>query len=811
MSEVSYLNFDLELERSAAGFRSQVLSSPAGEARADLLTLDNLDLGVSAQEIGAQLFDALMRDEVLTCWRRSLDRAQQQNQGLRLRLRLTQVPELANLPWELLYDSSRARFVALSAETPLVRYMDLPEPPPELTPGLRLRVLVVIASPRGYPVLDTEREWANLKAALAELRDRGVVTLDRLEPPTLEALQGRLQQQEYHILHFLGHGAFDPTTNDSVLLFQAEDGSAQAVTGQAFSALLEGHDQLRLALLNACQGAETSEQDPYAGVAQRLVRGGVPAVIAMRTAISDQAAVSLARSFYAALAAGAAVDTALAEARKALFTGCCAEEWATPVLYMRAAEGQLWRQPEPVSVNWRKSLLLPAALISALILVAVGIYSFVGPTRMDAANTLNIAVADVPILEQTGRASTSPDGVLIREWMVKALAAANEELEVGDRVGIWQDGLPRTQKRPKLGFIAGATAEERAAAAEILASRIGADVVIYGYLEPDGEATRFVQEFYVLPRLRPEASETIGRYQFGAAVPLAANLSSADSLAREAVAGPISDRARLLFGILLGLREDVLGRHEAALALLRAAEASAPAARQPGTGADVLYYFIARQALFLGRYDEAATAAQESLTLNPQRERAAVVLGGVYLRRATALAPQEQLAENGLLQQAEAAYQQAIDLAVAFGDTRMELVARLALANAYLARGAAYYRLDDGEIGDPAAEQLFDRATLNLRPLLAALAELKQHRLLGQAYAYLGIARFYQGNLAQRSGDPSRAQALLTEARDAFTGCEEQARLLPEDRTLGEKIVRDVCSPSKQQVEDALRGLGEGL
>ncbi len=88
--------------------------------------------------------------------------------------------------------------------------MDLPEPPPDLMPGLRLRVLAVIASPRGYPELDIEREWANLAAALEELQRRDIVTLDRLEPPTLEALQDQLQQQQYHILHFLGHGAFDP-------------------------------------------------------------------------------------------------------------------------------------------------------------------------------------------------------------------------------------------------------------------------------------------------------------------------------------------------------------------------------------------------------------------------------------------------------------------------------------------------------------------------------------------------------------------------------------------------------------------------
>lgn len=807
MAEAGHLNFDLEIERAAQGYRAQVLSAPAGEARAELLPLERLDLAAAAQQVGGQLFEALFRDEVLTCWRRSLDRAQQQGKGLRLRLRLAQTPELANLPWELLYDRSRQRFLALSAETPLVRYMDLPEPPPDLTPGLRLRVLAVIASPQGFPPLDAAREWANLEAALADLQRRGIVTLDRLAPPTLEALQGQLQRHEYHILHFLGHGVFDPASNDSVLMLQTEDGLAQTVTGEAFSTILEGHDQLRLALLNACQGAETSGTDPYAGVAQRLVRGGVPAVIAMRTVISDEAAITLARSFYAALANGAAADTALAEARKALFTGCRAGEWATPVLYMRAAEGRLWHQPAAAPSHWARKLALPAALVLAVILLAAGIYNFIGPTRMDPAHTLNIAVTEVATLDAEGRASATASGRLIREWTVKALTAANEALETGDRVGIWHDGLPRPRKRPRLGFVPGATAEERAAAAEALAARIDADVVIYGHLAPDGERGRLVQEFYVLPRLRPEANETIGRYQLGAPIPLPGNLAAADSLAREAAAGPVTERITLLFGALLGLREDVLGRHEAALALLRATEASIPAVRQPGAGGDVLYYFIAREALFLGHNAEAETAAQQALALNPQHERAAIVLGGAHLRNATGLAPQDALADGGLLQQAEAAYQQAVALAVTSGDTRMELVARLAVANSYLAQGVAHYQLDDVEAGDPAAVLLFERAALNLRPLLASLAELKQYRLLGQAYAYLGVARQLQGNLALRTGDVAQAQALLTEARDAFAGCQAQAGALPEDRTLAEKIVGAVCLPGHQQVEDALAGL----
>ena len=246
------------------------------------------------------LYEAIFRDEILACLRRSLDEAHRQEKGLRIRLRLADAPELTNLPWEYLYDRSRDTFFALSSETPLVRYLDLPEPPRDLQGEPKLRVLAVIASPTGYPPLDVEHEWANLKTALHDLEARGLVAIDRLTPPSIEALQRQLLRQEYHILHFLGHGSFDTEANDSVLLLQHEAGQPQVVTGQDFSTLLRDHRSLRLALLNACRGAEAASGDAYSGVAQRLVRDGIPAVIAMRTAISDKAGIALASSFYGA-------------------------------------------------------------------------------------------------------------------------------------------------------------------------------------------------------------------------------------------------------------------------------------------------------------------------------------------------------------------------------------------------------------------------------------------------------------------------------------------------------------------------------
>ena len=226
--------------------------------------------------------------------------------------------------------------------------------------------------------------------------------------------------------------------------------------------------------------------DAYSGVAQRLVRDGVPTVIAMRMAISDKAGIALASSFYGALADGAAVDTTLAESRKALFTGGFQTEWGTPVLFIRAATGDLWlRRAAPTTPLWKKAALA-TGLLAALLVLGLLVYSLIGPTRMDPQSTMNVAVTEVGAIDAQGQMQRSADGDLIRTWVVGALAAGNAASQADSRMLVWHDGLPRTQKRPKLGFLAGQTPNEHALAAEALAGRIGADVIIYGHLEPQG-------------------------------------------------------------------------------------------------------------------------------------------------------------------------------------------------------------------------------------------------------------------------------------------------------------------------------------
>ncbi len=339
---MDYLNLDLLIEPAPPGYRARILASPAGQAS-----------GVFApptpapnQEYGAQLYTSLFAGPLHTALHRSLDEAARQGKGLRIRLHLGETP-LAALPWESLHDPATHRTFALSAETPIVRYLPLPQPDHPLAVRPPLNILVMVASPSAYPPLDAEKELAQLQTALAAPLQRGLLALHRLEQSTLPALLTRLRQDEIHIFHFIGHGEFNPQTEQGALLLTDEYGDPAPVSGAQLGALLRDERTLRLAVLNACEGARTTH-DPFAGVAQRLIQQSIPAAIAMQTNISDRAARTFSQHLYHALANGYPLDAALGEARKGIFAAGNPTEWSIPVLFMRSPSGQLFEmEPTP--------------------------------------------------------------------------------------------------------------------------------------------------------------------------------------------------------------------------------------------------------------------------------------------------------------------------------------------------------------------------------------------------------------------------------------------------------------------------------
>lgn len=365
----AYLDFELQIGLGQGrDYPVSVLSSPAGTPQDimhfpfDELQLDSrlkdvqiaLLLPAEArrrastaeeqgiQRFGRELFDALMVGEVRSAYDISCRQAESQGKGLRVVLRV-QSPALASLPWEFLYDPREGEYLCLMSDRPVVRYIETAQPVQPLTVTPPLRILGMIASPTGLPALDMEQEKLRLAKATEKLQAQGLVELVWLEGQTWRDLQRAMRSGPWHIFHFVGHGGFDPVRDEGLIVVADEAGQPHYLTATEVSRLLADHKPLRLALLNACEGARGGSQDIFSSTASILVRRGIPAVVAMQYPVTDRAAVEFARSFYESLADGLPADAAVSEARKAVsFAVADTVEWGTPVLFMRASDGRIF-------------------------------------------------------------------------------------------------------------------------------------------------------------------------------------------------------------------------------------------------------------------------------------------------------------------------------------------------------------------------------------------------------------------------------------------------------------------------------------
>lgn len=153
---LDYLDFELEIgQPTGQSYPITVLNSPAGNARSVIqwslgeLALENRlkDVQIAllgsggvrrtlltpaeqaVQRFGAELFDLLFNGEIRNRYDVSQLEAHHQGKGLRVKLRI-QPPALAVLPWEFLHDPRRGEYICLSQQTPLVRYLELPQTHP---------------------------------------------------------------------------------------------------------------------------------------------------------------------------------------------------------------------------------------------------------------------------------------------------------------------------------------------------------------------------------------------------------------------------------------------------------------------------------------------------------------------------------------------------------------------------------------------------------------------------------------------------------------------------------------------------------
>ncbi|RZS68804.1 CHAT domain-containing protein [Agromyces ramosus] len=333
-SETITLDLDELVDRRPALEASVLLSSIAARRVVP-------DTEAAIQDVGRRLFESAFTGSVASAYRTSIAVASERGTSVQIALRLN-APGLAALPWEALYDPETQTY--LCRKEPLVRNVPTPHAATALAVASPLRVLAMVASPRGLPALDVDGERERLQSALEPQIASGRVELHWLEDVSWEGVHHSLLSQEWHVLHFIGHGTYDVDTDEGVLALVGRDGRADYVTASSLADLLdEAEPTPRLVVLNSCQSGAGGTTDLFSGTAAALAYSGIQAVAAMQFSISDTAALAFARGFYTALAYGRGIDEAMRSGRIGILgMGRGTLEWVTPVLYLRGEGARLF-------------------------------------------------------------------------------------------------------------------------------------------------------------------------------------------------------------------------------------------------------------------------------------------------------------------------------------------------------------------------------------------------------------------------------------------------------------------------------------
>jgi tetratricopeptide (TPR) repeat protein len=324
------------------GRRRELAASVLASAVTSRSVLPSLERPV--RDVGTELFQAVFVERVYGRYTASVQEAARRGEPLRVILRL-KAPELAGLPWEALFDAEAQEY--LCQREPVVRYVETAQPASPLAVEPPLRILGLVAAPDDLPALDVDEERRRLAAALHDLVEQGLVELDWTSSGTWPALQEKLQEGPWHVLHVIGHGGADAAVGGLLALEDERTRHASLVSAGRFARLLHACRPVpRLVVLNSCSSGEAAAEDLLSSTAAALVHSGISAAVAMQFAVTDPAALAFSRGFYRALARNTPVDEAVRLGRIAIDgTSEQTLEWVTPVLYLRTAETRLFTLP----------------------------------------------------------------------------------------------------------------------------------------------------------------------------------------------------------------------------------------------------------------------------------------------------------------------------------------------------------------------------------------------------------------------------------------------------------------------------------
>lgn len=293
---------------------------------------------------GEKLFTFLIgsHPEIRRAYQTALERAG--SYRLFVRISSEKAGRFAALPWEFLHDPDRG-FLALSRQTPIIRWkpgLDPRPPAPLIHP---MRVLVVIPSPPNYPVLQVGTEWQQLLTSTTHLRESGLLQLDLLERATWSALRRQLRAEDYQIIHYIGYSRFDAATQQGFLALEDDSNisSSRPVSAMELGNEMGPQSTVRLVILNTRQTTSIPDGKAPLAISIQLLQCGIAGVLAALLPLSQKSDAALNTAFYTPLCEGHPVEAALNVARQAVVEQTQSSDWGKLALFLRAPYGHLFR------------------------------------------------------------------------------------------------------------------------------------------------------------------------------------------------------------------------------------------------------------------------------------------------------------------------------------------------------------------------------------------------------------------------------------------------------------------------------------
>lgn len=296
------------------------------------------------KEVGQSLYDLLFPNKIHTHLHQTEAAARGNNTKLRLRLRI-EPPAIASLPLEFIYRAAGGYFLAAHPNTVLSRYLNLPLPPEKVRRREGpLHMLAIVADPTDQVRLEPN-EWETiLKKALSKPLNERKITLHTVKRATRKEIRNALLAQKPDIIQFIGHGIYE-NGKGYLALVDEETDKTWRVDDERFANIFAGYDDsLGLISLATCDSAQSDDPQGFLGIAPQLVQRGTPAVVAMQYQVYVKTAKVFLEDFYTCVAAQKPIDWAVQSARNAVSLEFELDnrEFATPVLYMRAEDGNVF-------------------------------------------------------------------------------------------------------------------------------------------------------------------------------------------------------------------------------------------------------------------------------------------------------------------------------------------------------------------------------------------------------------------------------------------------------------------------------------